>query len=160
MLRHLVYAVESLVDLLLALEAERDGNDAYREDVEFLRHTGDNRRSTRTCSAAHSGGDEGHLRAVAEHRLDIVDALLGSLTRLLGLVAGSESFLAELQLHGHGRIVERLHICVAEHERHVVYALTVHVVDGIAAASTYTNHLNNSILFFRCTEVHHRVDIV
>jgi len=41
-----------------------------------------------------------------------------------------------------------------------VYALAVHVVDGVAATSTYTDYFNDCILFFWRTEVHHWIDIV
>ena len=48
-------------------------------------------------------------------------------------------------MNGYGRIVECLVICVAQHEGYVVYALAIHVVDGIAATATNTNHLDDAV---------------
>ena len=152
-LRHLLYSVESLVDFALALEAEGYGNDAHGQYLEFLRHASYHGRSSRSRSAAHAGSDEGHLGAVVEHIAYGIDGFLGSLARLLGLVACSESLVAELQVNGHGRVVECLVVGIAEHERHVVDAFAVHVVHGIAATAAYTNHLDDAFLLLGFTEV-------
>ena len=105
------------------------------------------------CSAAHTCGDERHLRAVVEHAAYVVDALCGCLTGALGTVAGSKAFLAELQMHGHGTVVEGLCVGVTEHKGHVVYAFAIHVVDRIAAASTNTNHLDDAVLLVGRSEI-------
>ena len=83
----------------------------------------------------------------------VFDALFGCLAGFLGLVACSESLLAQLQMDGHGRVVECLVIRVAQHERHVVDAFAVHVVHGIAATATNTNHFDDAILFLGFTEI-------
>ena len=159
-LRHLLHAVERLVYLALALEAERYGDDTYGEDAHLLRYSCDDRCGTRSGSATHSCRDESHLGAVVEHFLDGVDAVLGSLTCLGGLVASTESLFAELQQYGHAGVAECLVVGVAENERDVVNALLVHVVDSVAATATYANGLYDGVLFFWCSEVHHCVCIV
>ena len=32
-------------------------------------------------------------------------------------------------------------------------AFTIHVVDGITASTTYTNHFNDTVFLLRCSEV-------
>ena len=151
--RHLLHAVEGLIDLLVALEAERNRDDAHGEDVQLLAHTGYHGSGPRACAATHTGRDESHLGAVVEHVLDVVDGLLGRLTGTFGFVAGTESLLAQLQMHGHGRVVECLIVRVAKHETHVVDAFTIHVVDSVATASTHTNHFDDAVLFLGFTEI-------
>ena len=146
MLGHFFDTIESLVNLALTFKTERNGNDSYGEYAQFLADTSNDRSCTCTGSATHTCGDECHLGAVAQHLLDRVKAFLSCLTRLCRLVAGSEAFGTELQEYWYWRIVERLVVGIAEHKRHVVYALTIHMVDGIAATAAYTYHLNDSVL--------------
>ena len=153
MLGHLLHAVERLVDLAGALKAERNGYDTHGEDAHLLAHLSDDGSGSGACSATHTCGDERHLRAVVEHAAYVVDALCGCLTGALGTVAGSKAFLAELQMHGHGTVVEGLCVGVTEHKGHVVYAFAIHVVDRIAAASTNTNHLDDAVLLVGRSEI-------
>ena len=51
-------------------------------------------------------------------------------------------------MNRHGRIAQRLSIGIAHHERHIVNAFFVHMVHGIAAATTNTNHFDDAVLFF------------
>ena len=94
MLVHLLHTVECLVNLTVTLETEGNGDNAHGQDAHLLGHTGNNGCCTSTRAAAHTGGDEGHAGAVVEHLLDILQALLGGSPRLLGTVAGPQSFLA------------------------------------------------------------------
>ena len=94
--RHLLNTIESLVNLLVALEAEGNGNDTYSEDIHLLADTGDDRSSTCAGAAAHTCGDEGHAGAIVQHIMNVVDAFFGSGACLFGTVAGSESFTAQL----------------------------------------------------------------
>ena len=56
-------------------------------------------------------------------------------------------------MDGYRRVVERLVVCVAEYERDIVDALTIHVVDGITTSATDTNHLNDTVFLLGCTEI-------
>ena len=100
--RHLFHAVEGLVDLLRSFETEGNGDDTHREDAHLLGDAGNDGGCTSARAATHTGGDEGHLRAVAEHVLHILNAFLGSLTGFLGFVTGSKAFLTQLQMYGYG----------------------------------------------------------
>ena len=102
MFLHLLHTVECLIDLSVTLETEGDGDDTHRQDTQFLRDTGDDRGSTGTCATTHTGGDEGHAGAVAEHAADILEALFSCLTGFLGLVAGTESLFSKLEVYRDG----------------------------------------------------------
>ena len=153
MFRHLLNAVKSLVNLPLALETERYRDYADGQYAHLLRLAGYHRSGTRTRSAAHSGGDERHLGAVAEHFPNVFDALLRGFTRLFGLVSGAKPLLAELQMHRHGRIVKRLIVRIAQHERHVVNALPIHVVHRIAASTANADYLYNTFFLLGFAEI-------
>ena len=56
-------------------------------------------------------------------------------------------------MHGHGRVVQSLVVGVAKHERHVVNALAIHVIHGIAATSAYTDDLDDAAILFGLTEI-------
>ena len=71
-LRHFFHAVEGLVDFTGTFEAERNRDDADGENFEFLGNLGDDGCCARAGSTTHSGDDEGHARAVAEHFADVV----------------------------------------------------------------------------------------
>ena len=139
-----VHTVECLVDFSLALPFERYSHDSHGEDVHLARHPGNDRSGTRACSTTHTSGDEHHLGSVVEHRPDLRYALLSRLSRLLRPVAGSKSF-AELELVRHRRVVERFLIGVAHCECDIVDARVVHVVDRVAATSTYADHLDDAL---------------
>ena len=152
-LRHLFYTIQCLVDLLRTFEAERNGYDTNGKDSEFLAHSCDDRRSTGSGTTTHSGSDESHLGAVVQHVLDLLQGFLGSLASLGRLVAGSQTFLAQLQMYRYWRIVECLIISVTQYEAYVVDAFTVHVVDSVATATTYTNHLDDAVFLFWLSKV-------
>ncbi len=104
-------------------------------------------------TTTHTGRDECHFRAVVEHSSDLVDALHSGLTGTLGAVAGSKTFGTQLQVLGYGRVVQGLRVGVAEHKRHVVDAFTVHVVHGVATATTDSDDLDDALLFVRLAEI-------
>ena len=139
--------------LAVALEAERYGHDAHGEDAQLLGDACYDGRCTCACAAAHAGCDERHLGAVVQHLAHRLKALFGCLAGFRWLVACSQTFLAELQVYGHGRVVEGLCIGVAEHERHVVDAFLIHVVDGVASAATNTYYLNYTVFLVWLTKI-------
>ena len=67
----------------LALEVERLGDDADREDALLLGGPRDDGRRPGAGAAAHAGGDEHHVRA-REMVEDFVDRLLGGRARRSG----------------------------------------------------------------------------
>ena len=93
-LTDLLYAVQGLVNLLVPLPAERDGHDADSQDVHLLGYAGNGGCGTCACASSHASGDEDHLGAIAQHLLNLLQALFRSLACLLGLVACTKAFVA------------------------------------------------------------------
>ena len=159
MFRHLFDTIQRLVNLTVTLKTEGNGNDTYRQNTHLLRHTGNDRSSTSTRTTTHSGSDESHTCAIVEQVLDIIQTLLRSSTGLLRTVTGSKTFLAQLQMDGNWRIVQRLIIRITQYEGHIVDTLAIHVVDGITTTSTNTNHLDDAILFLGLAKIEQYVII-
>ncbi len=157
---HLLNPIESLVDLACALEAERDGDDAHREDAHVLANAGYHGSCASARATAHARRDERHARAVVELIFYLLQALLGSRTRPVWPVACAKPLLPELQLHRHGRIVECLCVGVAQEKRHVVYAGAIHIVDGVPAAASHAYHLDDAFLLCGLAEVHYVVWVI
>ena len=91
-----LYAIQCLVYLLVALPAERDGDDADGQDIHFLGGLCNDGCGTRTGTTAHSGSDEYHLGAVVQHILDVFDTLFCCLAGTGGAVSGSQAFFSKL----------------------------------------------------------------
>ena len=104
---------------------------------------GHDRSRTSACAAAHTGRDEHHSGAVVEEFLDFIDTIQSSLTATLRAVTGSEA-LAELEFVGHGRVAQRLLVCVTKYVGDIVDALVVHVCHGVTAAAANSNHLDDA----------------
>ena len=110
---HLFHTVQCLVNLLGSLETEGDGDDAHGKNPQFLAHTCNDRCSTRTGSTAHPSGNKRHLRPVVQHVLDVFNGVFSSLARTFRPVSCTKSFLAQLEMNRHGRVVECLCIRIA-----------------------------------------------
>ena len=50
-------------------------------------------------------------------------------------------------MHGHGRVVQCLAVGVAKHERDIVDALVIHVVDGVSATATHADDFDEAAFF-------------
>ena len=148
-LRHALHTGECLQNLLLAFPLEWYRDDSHGEDIHRLGYACHFRTGSRSCSATHSGCDEHHLGAVVEHVAYLLFALFSLLLSGLGVVSGSESLFAELQVNRHRRVVESLLVGIAKHESNVVDAFLIHVVHGIATAAAYTNDLYYAVWLVR-----------
>ena len=51
------------------------------------------------------------------------------------------------------RIIKCLIVGITKYKTYIVNAFPVHVVDCIAAATTYTDHFDDAIFLFRFTEI-------
>ena len=126
----------------LALEMERLGDDADREDAELLGGLGDHGRGAGAGAAAHAGGDEHHMRAV-QVIADLVDHLFGRGAADFRLRAGAETF-GDLHAHLHDalglRHGQRLGVGIGDDEVDALQPGRDHVVDGIAAGAADTEH--------------------
>ena len=152
--RHLFDAIQGLIYLLRTLKTEWNRNDSDSEYAQFFRYLSNHRGCSRSRSTTHSGRDKRHSGTVTQHISDVIKAFFGCLSCLFGFVSGPKSFLTELQVHGHGRIIESLVVCIAKHESYVVNALSIHMVDGITATATHADDFNDAVFFLRISEIH------
>ena len=88
-LLHFLYTFESLHNLSVALEEERDSNDAYGELVHLFGNTSYHRCSTSTCTTTHTSGNKYHLSPVIEEVAYFFNAFFSSFTCHLRVVASS-----------------------------------------------------------------------
>ena len=139
-LAQLLQSPGGLVDPFGAFVAERQRDDAHRQDAAVAGRLGDDGRSARSRAATHAGRDEDHLGSLLfEAQHDVVQTLDGGLASLFGVVACSQTF-AQQDLDRHGAGLEGLPVGVADHEGHVGDPQVVHVVHGIAAGTAHTQH--------------------
>src|SRR5690606_30273162 len=88
----------------LSFIRERSGNNTDGQDAEFAADLCNDRRAARSCSTAHTGGDESHLRVYFQDALDLFQTFFGSLATDIGVGPGAESLRkmrAELHFIGH-----------------------------------------------------------
>ncbi len=133
----------------LAFEVERLGHHPDGENPELARHPRDDRRRAGAGAAAHAGGDEHHVGA-AEMIADLIDHFLGRRAADIRLRAGAET-LGDLNPHlddalGLGQR-ERLGVGVGDDEIDALQPGGDHVVDGVAAGATDTEHCDARLEF-------------
>ena len=143
MFLHLLQTVKGLVYFTIAFKAERYGHDAHRQDVECFGFTGYHWSCACTRTTTHTSCDKHHLSAVVEHITYAFDAFLGRCTGTGRAITGTETLLPQLQVGWYRRTIESLVVCIAHNKRHIVNALVVHVVNGIAATTAHTNHFDD-----------------
>ena len=146
MLRQLGRSRHGLANLDFALESKRKRDDSHRKNIEFLRYLGNDRRSTRTCTTAHSGNDKDHLGAVTQSLLDVLAALLRQIASLLRVAACPQPLETNLEFVGDTEFLHSLQIGIANHEGNIVEAvMLVQLVDGVAATPADTDNLDDAI---------------
>ena len=94
MFRHFFNTVECLVDFSRAFKFERDGYNADRQYAQLFADACNDRSSSSTRSAAHTGCNESHLGAIVKHVFDVFQCFFCSLFCLFWFVAGSKSFFS------------------------------------------------------------------
>ena len=123
-----------------ALEMERLGDHADREDALFARQLGDDRRSSGARAATHAGRDERHVAAV-ELLDDLVGPFLGGGAADLRARSGAEALRnvqTQLDLALGQRLSERLGIGIGDNAIDALEFGFDHVVDGVAAGAADT----------------------
>ena len=135
--------------LALALKGEGLGDDADGQDAQVVGHLGHHRSRTGAGAAAHTGGDEDHLRTL-EGICDLVLAFFRGALADLG-VCTCTAALGQLgaQLHLGGSMVLGQSLLVGVHcdEFDALQAVTHHAVDGVAAAAAHADHLDRRNVF-------------
>ena len=154
-----VHAVERLKNLGTTLEHKGNRHDADGEDAHLLGHARHHGAGSRAGAAAHTGRDEHHLRAVVEQFAYVLNAFFGRLLGLLRVVARAQSLSdarAQLQLHGDGRVSQRLVVGVAKGEGHALDALAIHVADGVSSTASHAYHFDDAlVVIVQCHKRHY-----
>ena len=133
----------------LALEVERLGDDADREDAELAGHTSHHRRRAGSGAAAHARGNEHHVSA-GQVVADLVDHFLGCGAADLRLRACAETsgrrhaHLDDVFGPRHGQC---LGIRVGDDEIDALEAGIDHVVDGVTAGTADAEDGNPRLQF-------------
>ena len=140
-----------LVAAALALERERPGHHADGERTELAGDGRDDGRASGAGATALARGDEHHVGA-AQQLLDVVLGVLGGLAAHLGVGAGAESaggVTPDVELDVGIAHQQRLGVGVDGDELHALETLFDHPVDGIDAAATDADHLDDGEIVVR-----------
>ena len=135
--------------LPLALKGEGLGDDAHGQDAQIVCHLGHHGSCAGAGPAAHTGGDEDHLRAL-QGVCDLVLALLGGALADLrvGTCAAALGELgAELYFRCSMVLGESLLVGVHCDELDALQAVADHAVDGVAAAAAHADDLYRRYVF-------------
>ena len=128
--------------------SSRLGNHRHRQYPKLARRLRDDRGRAGAGASAHAGGQEQHIGALNQlddpfailHRRFAADFGIGSGAQSLGYAR------TELQKRFRTCSLERLSIGIGADELHTFDALLNHVVNRISAATTNTEHLDDSFL--------------
>ena len=112
-------------------------------DYPFLEVFDESLLHLKECAAAHTSGDENHIRPLQGGR-DFLPAFLGGPLPLFRVGARAHTvgeLLSDLDLLGGLREIQSLPVGVDGYEFHALNAGPGHTVDGVAAAAAHTDHL-------------------
>ncbi len=140
-----------LIAPALALERERPRHHADRQRAELARDGRDDGRATRAGATAFACGHEHHVCA-AQQLLDVVLGVFGGLATHLGVGACAESaggVAPDVELDVGIAHQQRLRVGVDRDELHALEAVLDHPVDGIDAAATDADHLDDGEVVVR-----------
>ena len=133
-----------LLQAPLAFEDERFGDDTDGQRADAACEIGDDRSSTCTGAAAHSGGDEDHVGAL-ERGEDAIAILERGLPPDLRIRARAEALghlRAELDLSRSAVVLQRLAVGVGGDEVDAGEPGHDHRVERVAAAAAHADHLD------------------
>ncbi len=134
--------VFSLTHPLDAFKLERLGHDTNGQNTQFTRGLRDDRRGPCPGAPAHTGGDKAHVRA-GQVVHNLFNAFFGSGSTDRGPRARTQTFgHFDAQLNAAFRfgLLQRLRVCVGNHEINTVELFLDHVVHGVAACPANTKH--------------------
>ena len=120
------------------LELERLSNDGNRQDTCFFSGARNGRRGAGSRATAHTGGDEGHVRA-AQCRKDFFDCFISRGTANFRLRSGTQALReigAQLDAGLGLGLLQGLRVCVRNYEVAPFQFAANHVVDRIATGAT------------------------
>ena len=143
-----------------AFEVERLGHDADGQDALLAGRARDHRSGAGARATAHAGGDEDHVGAFKVAH-DLGELFLGGGAADIGTRPGAQTARdrrAELKALFGQRAFQRLGVRIGDDELDAFQVGLDHVVDGVAARATDTEHrdVRPQIHFdFRHAEIDH-----
>ena len=150
-----------LLHSLTTLKSEGLGNDTNGKDAHFLSSLSNYGSRTCTGSAAHTCGDEYHVRAV-KHTTDLFDGFLSALltdlrVRTCALTSGN--LIADDYLLSCARAVKHLAVGVDRYKFNATNVGGDHAVNCVVSAAAYTNNLyrNATIIYLLKIKFHFAV---
>ena len=137
----------------LALERERPGDHADGQRAQLAGDVGDHRRAAGAGAAALAAGHEDHVGAL-EHLFDLVAVVLGGVLADVRVGAGAEAagqLPADVELDVGVAHQQRLRVGVDRDELDALEADLDHAVDGVDAAATDADDLDDrQVVVRRC----------
>ena len=124
-----------------ALPVKGLGHHADCQDAHLLGHTRDDRRCASAGAAAHTRGDEQHVRA-GNRFTDVFDRQFGGFTTAFRLAARTQAATAQLNSFVRCATAQCLGIGVGANELDALHAGLDHVLNSVAAAAAYADHLD------------------
>ena len=135
---------ESSLHAALSLKAERLCHYADSEDAHFLRDPCNDGSSSGSCAAAHTAGNEYHIRTL-ESLSDLISTLFRCLLTNLRIRTGAKALrqlLTDLQQSGSPAKVQSLNISVDTDEFHTYNIYIHHSVNSVVACTANANDYN------------------
>ncbi len=147
---------------LSAFERERARHHGHRENAELTRNLRHHRRRARAGAAPHARCNEQHVCA-ANHLCDALMVFQGCLAADIRRCTCPQAFgdrTAQLQQRLSPHVLERLRIGVCTDELHPLDVAVHHVVDGVATATTDSDHLDHRALRHAIDQLKHRCTLL
>ena len=136
---------ESSLHAALSLKAERLCHYADSEDAHFLRDPCNDGSSSGSCAAAHTAGNEYHIRTL-ESLSDLISTLFRCLLTNLRIRTGAKALrqlLTDLQQSGSPAKVQSLNISVDTDEFHTYNIYIHHSVNSVVSVVACTANAND-----------------
>ena len=120
---------------------ERLGHHTHGQNTHLLGNARDHRGRPRARATAHARRDEQHVRAL-DGVTDVFHCRFGCIARLFRLAACPQTTATQLDDTVGRAARERLRVGIGADKLHALHAAGNHVLDGIAAATAHTDHLD------------------
>ena len=127
-----------------AFKTEGLRHHGHRENAQFLRNLSNHRRSARSRTAAHAGRNKEQIGSADRFRHLFALFLCGSRTDFRTR-SRTQSGAAELDVDVSLGALQCLMVRIGSDKLNALGAVGNHVLDGIAAAATHTDHLDAGV---------------
>ena len=146
MLAHTVYTLLCLFQAFAAFVSKRSSYDTNSQDAQIAAYFSHYRRTTRTCATTHTGSNECHTGIYFQYFRDILNTFFACLLTDFGIRTCTQTLRQvwpKLNLISYRAQCQCLRVSVADYKINAFNTKAVHVVNSIAATTTYTYHFND-----------------